>query len=82
MIDLTKKALPNTVVVNGKAYSIYTDFRVWLKFEIAVSRMRRDSSIPIDYLFKNEVPLGCDVRELFVFSRPENVLQGPFDKAM
>lgn len=35
MIDLTKKALPNTITVDGRAYSIYTDFRVWMQFEIS-----------------------------------------------
>lgn len=74
MIDLTKKALPNTVLVGGRAYSIYTDFRVWMRFEIAVSKLKRGETIDISYLFKNDMPVYCDLRELFVFSRPETVL--------
>ena len=49
MIDLTKKALPNTVMVGGRAYSIYTDFRVWMRFEIAVSKLKRGEKIDISY---------------------------------
>lgn len=74
MIDLTKKALPNTVMVGGRAYSIYTDFRVWMRFEIAVSKLKRGEKIDISYLFKNDMPTYCDLRELFTFSRPESPL--------
>ena len=74
MIDLTKKALPNTVMVGGKAYSIYTDFRLWMRFEIAVSKLKFGEKIDISYLFKNDRPDYCDLRELFVFSRPKSLL--------
>ena len=74
MMDLTKKALPNTVTVGGRAYSIYTDFRLWMRFEISVSNMKRGETIDISYLFKNDMPSYCDLRELFVFSRPESPL--------
>ena len=74
MIDLTKKALPNTVMVGGKAYSIYTDFRLWMRFEIAVSKLKFGEKIDISYLFKNDMPDYCDLRELFVFSRPKSPL--------
>ncbi|MGN0352386.1 MAG: Gp15 family bacteriophage protein [Roseburia sp.] len=70
MIDLTKRALPNTVVVGGRAYSVYTDFRLWMRFEISVSKLKRGETIDISYLFKNDMPVYCDLRELFVFSRP------------
>ena len=62
MIDLTKKALPNTVMVGGRAYSIYTDFRLWMSFEISVSKMKRGETIDISYLFKNDMPSYCDLR--------------------
>lgn len=55
MIDLTKRALPNTVVVGGKAYSIYTDFRLWMRFEIAVGKLQRGETLDISYLFKNDM---------------------------
>ena len=74
MMDLTKKALPNTVMVGGRAYSIYTDFRLWMMFEISVSKMKRGETIDISYLFKNDMPAYCDLRELFKFSRPESPL--------
>lgn len=77
MMDLTKRALPNTVMVGGRAYSIYTDFRVWMRFEIAVSKMKRGENIDISYLFKNDMPAYCDLTELFAFSRPEAPLPRP-----
>lgn len=70
MIDLTKKSLPNTVSVGGRDYSIYTDFRVWMRFEIAISKMRHKEQIDIGYLFKNDKPIYCNISELFMFSRP------------
>ncbi len=73
MIDLTRRALPNTVTVNGRAFSIYTDFRVWMKFEISLAE-RHGETIPIDYLFKNERPSYCNVRDLLAFSRPAREL--------
>lgn len=78
-MDLTRKALPNTVVVGGRAFSIYTDFRPWLRFEIEVSKMRRGDTIDISYLFKNDMPEYCDLTELFVFSRPESPLPRPMN---
>lgn len=74
MMDLTKKALPNTVVVGGRAYSIYTDFRPWMRFEIAVGKLQRGETIDISYLFKNDMPAYCDLAELFAFSRPASPL--------
>ena len=76
MIDLTKKSLPNTITVQGRAYSIYTDFRVWMKFEISL-RESRAGLIPVSYLFKNDAPSRCDVRDLLAFCRPEHVLPRP-----
>lgn len=57
MIDLRNKSLPNTVCVNGRDFSIYTDFRVWLKFGemIKTERLIKDYY----FLFKNEIP-NCD----------------------
>lgn len=74
MMNLTKKSLPNTVCVGGRDFSIYTDFRLWMRFEIEVSKMKRGDQIDIAYLFKNDRPDYCDLRELFVFSRPQNEL--------
>ena len=77
MMDLTKRALPNTVMVGGRAYSIYTDYRVWMRFEIAVRKMRHGDTIDISYLFKNDMSAYCDLTELFTFSRPVSPLPRP-----
>ena len=77
MMDLTKRGLPNVVEINGIPYSIYTDFRVWMRFEIAVSKMGRNDKIDISYLFKNEMPALCNITDLFAFSRPKNPLPRP-----
>ena len=74
MIDLTKKSLPNTVNVGGRDFSIYTDFRVWLKFIISVSKMRQGDVIDVSYLFKNDMPEYCPLTDLFEFARPKNEL--------
>lgn len=72
MIDLTKKALPNTITVNGKAYSIYTDYRVWLKFMIDLDKYGRE--FDVGYIFKNEMPPRANINELMVFAQPQNVV--------
>ena len=38
MLDLTAKSLPNTIRIHGKDFSIYTDFRVWMKFMIEANK--------------------------------------------
>lgn len=72
MIDLTKKGgLPNVVMIDGNPYSIYTDFRVWLRFEIEVGKLSREDVIDVSYLFMNDKPQYCPLSELFAFSRPQ-----------
>lgn len=74
MIDLTQNALPNVVEINGKAYSIYTDFRRWMQFEIEAGKLSRGQQLDISYLFKNDMPTYCNIEKLFAFSRPKSVL--------
>ena len=74
MIDLTKKGLPNVVTINGSPYSVYTDFRLWMRFENEVSRLRQGEKLDVTYLFKNKMPAHCDLSELFAFSRPKSEL--------
>lgn len=74
MIDLTKKGLPNAAWINGIPYSIYTDFRLWMRFEIEVSKLKQGQNLDVSYLFKNIMPSHCDLRELFAFSRPVSEL--------
>ena len=68
------KALPNTVICNGRAFSVYTDYRVWMRFEIQLINWREGDKFPIGYLFKNEAPLNVDINDLLAFSRPYSEL--------
>lgn len=74
MINLTKRSLPNTVSVGGRDFSVYTDFRLWMRFENEISHMKRGDRIDIGYLFKNAKPVNCNIQELFTFSRPKEEL--------
>lgn len=74
MIDLTKKGLPNVVEINGNSYSIYTDFRVWMRFVNETKRLRKGEYIDIRYIFKNDFPRQCDIRQLFSFCYPPSEL--------
>ena len=75
MIDLTKKCgLPNVVEIDGSPYSIDTDFRSWMRFEIEVSKLRRGETIDVSYLFMNDKPRYCPLSQLFAFSRPYSEL--------
>lgn len=66
MIDLREKALPNVINVNGRAYSIYTDFRYWLKFSELIKR--KDLKLgELYFLFKNETPYCNFLDELMEF---------------
>ena len=75
MIDLTKKGgLPNVVMIDGNPYSIYTDFRVWMRFEIELSKYQAGNVVDVSYLFKNDMPPYCSISDLLVFCRPQNEL--------
>ena len=73
-MNLAIKGLPNVVEINGSLFSIYTDFRLWMRFENEVVRMKREDKIDVSYLFKNEMPAYCTVYDLFQFSRPSSEL--------
>lgn len=74
MMDLTRKGLPNVVEIDGSPYSIYTDYRVWMRFENEVAKMQQEDHIDVSYLFKNDMPGYCSITDLFAFSRPQSVL--------
>lgn len=74
MIDLTKKGLPNVVFIDGNPYSVYTDFRVWMRFEIELSKLSPGEPMDVSYLFKNDMPPQCNFSDLFAFCRPESEL--------
>lgn len=75
MIDLTAKgSLPSAILVEGREFPVFTDFRVWMRFEISLTKMGPHDTIPVDYLFPGDKPRYCNIRDLLAFSRPENVL--------
>nr|DAS52303.1 MAG TPA: hypothetical protein [Caudoviricetes sp.] len=80
MIDLTKKSLPNTVLVGGRDFKIHTDFRIWLRFVIEFEEWREQNFkgvLDIRYLFKDEIPEFCcieDYGEILEFAFPKNVV--------
>lgn len=75
MINLIERnSLPNTVTTNGREFLIFTDFRVWMKFEISLTKMGVNDLIPVDYLFSGEKPRYCRIEDLLTFSRPTSVL--------
>ena len=74
MMDLTNKSLPNTVSVGGRDFSIYTDFRVWIRFANQVKKLKRGEYIDVSYLFKNEMPDFCGIETLLEFLNPKSEL--------
>lgn len=56
MIDLRNKALPNTIVVNGKAFLIKTDFRLWIKF--GEMMMERHPLSDYIFLLEDDIPFA------------------------
>lgn len=75
MINLTdRNALPDSVIVKGREFKVYTDFRVWMKFEISLTKMHKDDLLSIGYLFPDEKPKYCSINSLLEFSRPRNEL--------
>lgn len=78
MLNLVdRNSLPNTVSIGGREFAVFTDFRVWMKFEISLTKMGVGDLIPVDYLFPGEKPTYCRIEDLLVFSRPENILPRP-----
>ena len=70
MIDL-RKALPDSIIVRGKAYSIYTDYRVWLEFGEVFKN--KDATLKdFRFVFKDNVPFGNFLPELVKFYLNEN----------
>lgn len=66
MIDLRNKALPDAITVDGRAYKIYTDYRVWLNFGEVI---KKPDCTPRDllFVFVNEFPVCDFVDELIQF---------------
>lgn len=74
MMDLTTKRLPNVIEINGSRYPINTDFRLWMRFEIEVGKLKPNEKLDVSYLFVNEMPLFMTLNDLLAFARPERIL--------
>lgn len=80
MIDLTKKVLPNTVMVGGRAFRIHTDYRIWMRFLIEFEKWKVEGmrgELDISYLFSGELPaFQCieDYTGILMFASPVSVL--------
>ena len=76
MIDLTEKSLPNTIQVQGRDFSIHTDFRIWMRFCIEFQRWKNAGCrgvMDIAYLFSVEPPAFYCVEDytgIFDFAFP------------
>lgn len=62
-MDLINNSLPNAVRVNGREFSIYTDFRTWMRFANSLKYIKQGHTVDVVYLFKNEHPDGIDFNE-------------------
>lgn len=71
MIDLRKQNLPNAIKVDGKFFSIHTDFRVWLEFGEKI-KDKNCTLKDITFVFKNDIPNVNFVQELMNFFINEN----------
>lgn len=74
MIDLKKKGLPNTLEVNGRPYSIYTDFRTWLQVAEDLQKLRPGQYIDLAYIFKNKHPQVININDVIKFLNPPQEL--------
>lgn len=60
MLDLTDKALQNCIQVDGETFTVYTDFRVWLKFERYIKLSNENERVDLSFLFVNQMPLDME----------------------
>ena len=74
MMDLTQRGLPSVVEINGRSYSIYTDFRIWMRFANEIKHIHPGEEVDVSYLFKKEMPGYCDLNILIQFCFPKSEL--------
>lgn len=81
MIDLTSKALPESITIDGRAFFIKTDHHTWLKFE---KFLKARESFDAAFVFANEIPTQDKSHETMIalmeFARPQNELPRPIRK--
>lgn len=70
MIDLKQRGLPNTITVDGEPYSIYTDFRVWIRLTEELKKLKKGEYIDVSYIFKNRFPNSIKINDLIAFLNP------------
>ena len=74
------EALPNILKIDGKAYAIYTDFRVWMRFCVEYESFMDNGGsgvLDISYLFKNELPIfkkPSNYTPILEFAFPKNIV--------
>lgn len=74
MLDLTKKDLPDSVMVDGRSYFIKTDFRIWIQFE---RDFKTQKNFNCTYIFVDDFPPYVDITALLEFARPKKELPRP-----
>lgn len=73
MIDLTKKVLPDSVMVSGSTFKIKTDFHYWVRF----SQLLKEKAFydDFDFLYKDSIPqdkeAGLKALTSFAFPKKE-----------
>jgi hypothetical protein len=74
---IERDSLPDTISTMGREFPVFTDFRVWMKFEISLTKMGVGDLIPVDYLFPGDKPRYCRIEDLLAFCRPPSILPRP-----
>lgn len=75
MIDLTKKKLPDSIIIENSIYRIKTDFRLWIRFKEILNK-NEGSILDFDFLYVDEIPQDrlSGFKELIKFYYPEELL--------
>ena len=71
MIDLRKKALPDSITIEGRAFLLNTDFRVWLDFGEKIKN-KGCTLRDLIFVFKDDFPDCNFLPELLDFYRNDN----------
>lgn len=82
MLDLSIRALPNTITVEGRAYLLNTDYRYWLRFIRDLSEsMKSKSDFDVSYLFAEDMPSYIDVALLMEWAQPPKKIPRQLEKS-
>lgn len=61
MLDLTKKVMPETIMVSGVSYKLKTDYQYWLTFALKLKHKNITDIADLYYLFDGKHPQGSDI---------------------